>query len=89
MTPKIEVNGRKITNPMAIFIIGLTSIVFTGLVTALVIFLVLPLVGIVLSLSVGLTIIIFIAVGVGLPILILGRVIFGLVMKPFTKEKIK
>ncbi|MFO7810853.1 MAG: hypothetical protein R6V47_05735 [Candidatus Delongbacteria bacterium] len=87
MKPKIEVNGRKVTNPMAIIIIGLTSIIFTGLITALIVFLILPFVGVVLSLSVGLTIVIFIAIGVGLPILILGRLLLRLVMKPFIKEK--
>ena len=89
MKPGIEVNGKKVTNPMAIIIIGLTSIIFTGLITAFIVFLILPFVGIALSLSVGLTIVIFIAIGVGLPILILGRLILSLVMRPFIKAKNK
>jgi hypothetical protein len=83
----IVVNGKKITNPIAILIVGLSSVILTGLITALVIFLILPLAGVVLSLSVGLTIVIFIAILVGLPILILGRIIFGILIRPFTKEK--
>ncbi len=81
------VNGKKVSNPAAIIIVGLASVVLTGIMTALVIFLVLPFVGIALSLSVGLTIVIFIAVLVGLPILILGRVIFGILIRPFLKDK--
>ena len=85
--PLIVVNGKKVTNPVAILIVGLTSVILTGLITALVIFLILPFAGIVLSLSVGLTIVIFIAILVGLPILILGRLIFGMLLRPFTKER--
>lgn len=85
--PLIVVNGKKVTNPVAILIVGLTSVILTGLITALVIFIILPFAGIVLSLSVGLTIVIFIAFLVGLPILILGRLIFGILLRPFTKER--
>lgn len=85
--PLIVVNGKKVTNPVAILIVGLSSVILTGLITALVIFIILPFAGIVLSLSVGLTIVIFIAILVGLPILILGRLIFGILLRPFTKEK--
>jgi len=83
----IEVNGKKVTNPIAIVIVGLASVVLTGLITALVIFIILPFTGIVLSISVGLTIVIFIAILVGLPILILGRLIFGILLRPFMKER--
>ena len=83
----IVVNGKKVTNPVAILIVGLASVILTGLITALVIFIILPFAGIVLSVSVGLTIVIFIALLVGLPVLILGRVIFGVLLRPFTKER--
>ncbi len=83
----IVVNGKKITNPLVMFIIGLVSIIFTGLITAFVIFLILPFAGVVLSLSVGLTIVIFIALLVGLPLLILIRVILGVLLRPFSKDR--
>jgi len=79
----IEINGKKITNPLVLLIIGISAIFFTGIVAALVIFLVLPFVGIILSLSAGLTIVVLIAVLVGLPLIILIKVILWILLKPF------
>jgi len=81
--PNIEINGKKITNPAAFLFIAIVAVLFTGIMTALVIFLILPITGIVLSLSVGLTILILITVLVGLPLIILIKIILWILLKPF------
>ena len=81
--PSIEINGKKITNPIVFAIIGLSAIAVTALIAAIVIFLILPFTGIVLSLSVGLTIVILIAVLIALPFIIMIKIILWILLKPF------
>ena len=78
----IEINGKRITNPLILFVIGISAVFFVGIIAALVIFLILPLAGVVLTFSVGLTIVVLLAVLVGLPFIILFKIILWILLKP-------
>ena len=83
MAIHIVINGTEVRNPAAKALIGMWAVVCAGLVAAVAIFLVLPLVGIVVTLSVGLVGVVLIALGVGIPVLILGGTILGVLLAPF------
>ena len=76
MATRIIINGKEVTNPYvkAVFILG--AIVVTALVTALVIFVLLPIIGVAVTLSIGF-IVIFIFASV------LGVVTLGIVWALF------
>lgn len=84
MAVHIDIKGREVTNPVAKALIGIGAILFSGLVAAAVIFIILPLVGVFVTLSVGLVGVVLVALGVGIPVLILGRVILRVLLAPFT-----
>lgn len=83
MAKNIDINGKAVTHPVARTAIGMAAVLGVGVVAAMVIFLVLPLVGIVVTLSVGLVGVVLFALGVGIPVLILGSAILGVVLVPF------
>ena len=87
MATHIVINGREVTNPVAKAAIGMVAVLFAGLVAAAVIFIVLPLVGIAVTLSVGLIGVVLVALGVGIPVLILGGAILGALLTPFAALK--
>ncbi len=75
MPMRVVINGREVTNPAARAVIGMWAILIAGFVGAALMFVVLPLVGIAVTLSVGLAGVALIALGLGLPVLILARII--------------
>lgn len=83
MATRIVINGKEITNPAVKAAVGTTAVLFAGLIAAAIIFLVLPLVGIVVTLTVGLVGVILVALGVGIPIVILAGTFFGVLLAPF------
>jgi len=87
MAAHIVINGREVTNPLAKAAIGTGVVLFSGLIAAAVIFIVLPLAGIVVTLSIGLVGVVLVALGVGIPILLLGGTILGALLTPFTVLK--
>jgi len=91
MSARIIVNGKEITNPFAKAVIGIFAVLLAGGITALILFLVLPLVGIIVSLSVGLVAVVLIGLGIGLPLVLAGGVLVGAIMTPFAilKKKLK
>lgn len=67
----ININGKEVENPLLKLIIGLA-------VAGLVVFVILPIIGVVVSFSVGLVILLVPAILIGLPLLVVGSVIFPL-----------
>ena len=83
MASRIVINGNEVTNPVTKAAIGTVTVLFTGLTTAAVLFLVLPLVGIVVTLTVGLVAVMVVALIVGIPLVILGGTLLGAILTPF------
>ena len=63
MTTRIIINGKEITNPLSRALLILSAILITALVSAIVIFILLPIIGIAVTLSVGF-ILIFVAAAI-------------------------
>ena len=83
MPSHIEISGKEVTNPLGKAAIGALAILIVGLIATAVIFLVLPLVGIAVTLTVGLMGVILVALGIGVPVLILGGSLLGALLMPF------
>ncbi|MFC1589629.1 hypothetical protein ACFL3P_05085 [Pseudomonadota bacterium] len=63
MTTRIIINGKEVTNPLTRVLLILSAILITALVSAIVIFILLPIIGIAVTLSVGF-ILIFVAASI-------------------------
>ena len=61
MATRIIINGKEVTNPFTRVLLILSAIFITALVTAGVIFILLPIIGIAVTLSVGFILIFFVA----------------------------
>jgi len=61
MATRIIINGKEVTNPVIRVLLVSGAIVITGLVTAIVIFVLLPIIGIAVTLSAGFIVIFIIA----------------------------
>ncbi len=83
MSGKIVINGKEISNPWARFFMILGAVTFSGIIAALVITIVLPLVGVVISFSISLVVGILSLVFFGIPFLLLGGALIGLILAPF------
>jgi len=66
----VIINGKEVTNPGAKWAILLSASLIGGAFTVGVIFLVLPIIGIVLTLSVAILSVILVALGIGILVLI-------------------
>lgn len=87
MGPKIVINDKEVTNPLFKVLISIGAILFSILVAGLTVFLVLPLVGVVVSTTIGVVIVVLVALAIGIPILILVGWIIGVFLKPFAGKK--
>lgn len=67
---QLFINDREVTNPVAKWAIIAASILVGGLIAVGVIFLALPIIGIVLTLSVAILSVIVVALGIGILVLI-------------------
>ncbi len=83
MKKKIHIDTKDIKNPFLRSLIAIFAILLAGGIVALVLFIVLPLVGVAVTFSIGLVGIVLIVLGIGLPVLILAGTIFGAIMTPF------
>ena len=63
MTTRIIINGKEVTNPFTRGLLILSAVLVTALVSAIVIFILLPIIGIAVTLSVGF-ILIFVAASI-------------------------
>ena len=66
----VFINGKEVINPVAKWAILVSAMVLGGLITVGVIFLVLPIIGVVLTLSVAILSVILVALGIGILVLI-------------------
>jgi len=66
----VIINGKEVTNPIAKWTILISAMVIGGLIAVGVIFLVLPIIGIVLTLSVAILSVFLVALGIGILVLI-------------------
>ena len=87
MGPNIVINGKEVKNPLFRVLISIGAILFSLLVAGLTVFLVLPLVGVIVSTTIGVVIVVLVALVIGIPILILVGWIIGLFLKPFAGKK--
>ena len=82
MSTQVIINGKEITNPAAKASLVLGAILIAALITALIVFVLLPLVGVAVTLSVGLVAILFIASLIGIVSLLFGATLFGWLFGP-------
>ena len=82
MTMHIVLNGREVSSPTAKFGISFAVILVASLVTAAVVFVLLPLIGIAVTLSVGLVAIMVVAAMTGLIALVLGSLLYAALVGP-------
>ena len=89
MATQVVINGKEITNPAAKASLALGAILVASLITALIVFVLLPLIGVGITLSVGFIAIFFIATLIGVATLLFGAAIFGWMFGPtkFTLKK--
>jgi len=83
MATRIVINGQEVDNPMAQAALGVLAVLFFGVFAAVVVVLVLPLLGIAVTLAVGLFAVLLAALGIGIPMFILGGAVLGAMLTPF------
>jgi cation transporter-like permease len=77
MATRILINGKEVTNPFLKTILILGAIVLTALVTSVIIFILLPIIGVAVTLSVGFVIIFIVASVISVVALGLAVVLFA------------
>jgi hypothetical protein len=75
MNARIIINGKEVTNPFARFLLVLGAIIIAALVTVGVIFILLPLIGVAVTLSIGFVLIFVVATMVSVVALVLVTII--------------
>ncbi len=75
MTTRIIINGKEVTNPFARVLLISGAIIVAALVTALVVFVLFPVIGIAVTLSVGIIAIFIVAIMMSVTALVLITVI--------------
>lgn len=83
MDSRVVIKGKEITNPFAKAVILIFAVLVVGGIAAFILFLVLPLVGIIVSLSLGLVAVFLIGLGVGIPLILIGCALVGAIITPF------
>ena len=78
MTIRIVINGNEVTNPFAKTFLVFGAVIVAAITTALVIFVLFPIIGIVVTLSAGFIVICIVATIVGIMTLAFGTVMLGL-----------
>lgn len=75
MNTRIIINGKEVSNPFTRFLLILGAIIFAALVAAVVIFILLPVIGIAVTLSFGLIVIFIVAIMASIVSLVLVTII--------------
>ena len=78
MTIRIVINGNEVTNPFAKAFLVFGAVIVAAISTALVIFVLFPIIGIAVTLSAGFIVICIVAIIVGITTLAFGTVMLGL-----------
>lgn len=87
MGPKIVINDKEIKNPVTKVLLSLSAFVFAVLIALVVVFFVLPFVGIAITATFAIVITILIALLLGIPILLFIGAIFSVILRPFKGKK--
>jgi hypothetical protein len=89
MTTHIIINGKEVTHPLAKAALAFAVILIASLVTAIFVFVLLPIIGIVVTLSVGFVAIFIVATIAAITILAFGAAMLGWLIGPteFRLEK--
>ena len=87
MGPKIVINNKEVTNPVTKILISLSAFSFSILFAIVVVFLILPFVGVVVTATVGVVITVLVSLVIGVPLLMLVGAIIGIFLKPFGGKK--
>lgn len=82
MTMHIVLNGREVTSPAAKFGISVAAVLGAALVTAAVVFILLPLIGVAVTLSMGLVAILLVAVLAGIAVVVLSSFLYASLVGP-------
>lgn len=85
MGSRFVFNGKEVTNPVAKLLLGILGVIVivAGLVVGAVVFLVLPLVGVAITLSIGAALVIPVATVLGILLFMLGGAVLGVLVAPF------
>jgi hypothetical protein len=86
---RIVINGKEVDNPIAKAALGMLAVIFFGVFAAVVVFLILPLLGVAVTLAVGLVAVLLVALGIGIPMFILGGAVLGAILTPFAARSEK
>lgn len=91
MTMHIVLNGKEVTSPTAKFGLSFVAAMGAALVTVVVVFILLPLIGVAVTLSVGLVAIVVVASIAGVATLVLGSLLYAALIGPveFLVEKMQ
>ena len=82
MTTQVIINGREVSNPATKFVLVISAILVATLIAATLLFVLLPLAGVAVTLSVGFMAVLLVAILAGIAILALSTVIFGWLFGP-------
>ena len=82
MVTRIVIDGKEVDSPVVKVALGMLAVLFFGAFAAVVVFLILPLLGIAVTLAVGLVVILLVALGIGIPMFILGGAVLGMILTP-------
>jgi len=82
MVTRIVIDGKEVDSPVVKVALGMLAVLFFGAFAAVVVFLILPLLGIAVTLAVGLVVILLVALGIGIPMFILGGAVLGAILTP-------
>jgi len=77
MTTQVIINGKEVTNPFAKAGLAFVAILIAALVTSVVVFVLLPIIGVAVTLSVGLIAIFLVSTIMGIMALAFGAVLLG------------
>ena len=77
MTINVVINGKEITNPVAKATMVFGAVFFAALITVVFLFVLLPLIGIAVTLTAGVVAVFIVATIAGITALVLAMVVFG------------
>ena len=82
MTTQVVINGKEVTNPVAKTALAFGAILIVTLITTVIVFVLLPLVGIVVTLTIGFIAVFIVAIIAGITTLALSVAVFGWLFGP-------
>ena len=77
MKTQLIINGKEISNPVVKYLLLFAAIFLSAIITLVILFIILPLIGIAATLSIGLIVSISIAVIISIPALIIFALVFN------------